>query len=224
MEDAVDEFRGIWPTMLCKRCGTEIAQTTRICPVCGTSVENASMHTQSQKPYGVYASSSHKQAAQPTREYATPPPGSVNNGSPSSPNGYNSAVPPYQNAQAYQQEAYKTYVPETNSFLVTNKNDTALVTEILLSLIGIFGVGWIMAGKTVSGIIILTCSILIYWPIMILGTFFTLGIGLICLGPIAIVTIILNFVLLNSYLNRRATRFVITQQPPTRMTVPPQQP
>lgn len=208
--------------MLCKRCGTEIAQTTRICPACGTIVEHASMNAQAQTPYGAYAPSSHRQTTQQTREYATPPPGNVNTASPLL-NGYTTPASPYPNAQAYQQNTYKAYTTSTSTFMVTNKNDAALVTEILLSLVGIFGIGWIMAGKTTIGVVLLVCSILIYWPIMILGTFFTLGIGLICLGPIAIVTIILNFVLLNSLLNRKATRFVITQQPPPNMTVPPQQ-
>jgi hypothetical protein len=220
LEDAVDGIRGTWQIMFCKRCGTQIAQTTKLCPACGTIIEHASMNAQPQTPYGAYAQASHEQSTQQTREYAVPPYGNVKNASPPL-NGY--ATPAYKNAPAYDQDPYKSYPPSASAFMVTNKNDAALVTEILLSLIGIFGVGWIMAGETTIGIILLVMSIFIYWPIMILGTIFTFGLGLICLGPIAIAAIILNFVLLNSVLNRKMTRFIITQPPPPGMTVPPQQ-
>jgi hypothetical protein len=205
--------------MLCKRCGAEITQTIRICPTCGAIIENASMSSQPQTPYGAYAQSGREQSTQRSRGYATPP---YDNVSPPL-DGYTTPAAAYKKAQTDEHDTYTPYAPSTNAFMVTNKNDTALITEILLSLIGIFGVGWIMTGKTATGVILLLGSIFIYWPIMILGTIFTLGVGLICLGPIAIVAIILNFVLINNVLNRKATRFVITQQAPPRMTVPPQQ-
>lgn len=208
--------------MLCKRCRTEIAQNAGVCPVCGAIVEIPTTNTQPQSLYEAYASSSHNQSAQQPRDYTTSIPGKIDP-MPSARSGHPPVVPPYPNAQTYQQDAYNTFTPGASAFMVTTKNDAALVAEILLSLVGIFGIGWIMAGKTVIGTIFLVCSVLIYWPIMIVGTFITFGIGLICLGPFAIVTIILNFILLNSYLNRRATKFVLTQQPPPKMTVPPQQ-
>lgn len=91
----------------------------------------------------------------------------------------------------------------------SNKNDGALVAEIILSLFGLFGIGWLMAGETTVGVILLICSVIIYWPIMILGTIFTFGIGLLCLGPIAIAAIIVNIILLNNVLNRKAAKFVV---------------
>jgi hypothetical protein len=95
---------------------------------------------------------------------------------------------------------------------VTNKNSGALIAEILLSLfVGTYGVGWLMAGETTTGIILLICSFVVYWPFMILGTIFTLGIGLICLGPMAIGAIIVNAILLNNLLNRKAAQMVMVQ-------------
>ncbi|GCE25506.1 hypothetical protein KDA_09900 [Dictyobacter alpinus] len=139
-------------------------------------------------------------------------------------NGYQSSPPPYQPPPAYQAHA-PGYVPGVNNstFTVTHKDNTPLITEIIFSLFGIFGIGWLMSRETTVGVALLVCSFLIYWPLVILGTLFTLGLGLICLGPLVIAAIIVNIVLLNSTINRKATRFVITpQQPPQRMTVPPQ--
>jgi hypothetical protein len=100
----------------------------------------------------------------------------------------------------------------SNAPPATNKNSGALVAEILLSLfVGIYGVGWLMAGETTTGIILLICSFFVYWPFMILGTIFTLGIGLICLVPMAIGAIIVNAVLLNNLLNRKAAQMVMVQ-------------
>jgi hypothetical protein len=173
-------------------------------------MEQMPMNAQSRTAYGPYAQSGIDQTTQPPSGYGSPY-GNANNIIPPR-NEYATPPPAYQSAPAYPQDPYNAYAPDTNNVTFTNKNDAALVTEILLSLIGIFGVGWIMARETTIGVILLTCSFLIYWPIMILGTMFTLGIGLICLGPMAIITIIINFVLLNNMLNRKATRIVLKQR------------
>jgi len=97
--------------------------------------------------------------------------------------------------------------------MFTNKNNSALIAEIIFSLIGLFGIGWIIAGETVIGVILLLCSIFIYWPIMILGTIFTFGYGLICLGPISIAGIIINTLALNAVLNRKASSIFVPHNP-----------
>jgi hypothetical protein len=101
------------------------------------------------------------------------------------------------------------------------KKDGALAAEIILSLFGVFGVGWLIGGETAIGIVLLVCSFVLYWPIMILGTLFTFGFGLICLGPLAIGSIILNALLLNNRLNRKATQYVMVQS--QQMPMPPPQ-
>jgi hypothetical protein len=73
-------------------------------------------------------------------------------------------------------------------------------------LLGIFGVGWLLAGETAVGSLLLACSILIYWPMMILSTLVTLGFGLMCLGPLAVTCVICNTLLLNLCLKRRMSR------------------
>ena len=79
-----------------------------------------------------------------------------------------------------------------------------------------------MAGETTAGVILLICSFVLYWPIIIMGTIFTLGFGLLCLGPMMIAAIIINAVFLNNALKRKRAQqqFVYVQQQPTQM--PPQ--
>jgi hypothetical protein len=91
-------------------------------------------------------------------------------------------------------------------FTSASSYDKALAVEFILSLFGIFGIGWLLAGKTVIGLLLLACSILIYWPMMILGTLFTLGFGLMCLGPLAVSCVICNALLLNLCLKHKTAR------------------
>jgi len=105
----------------------------------------------------------------------------------------------------------------------SNMQTSALIVEILLSLFGIFGIGWIIGGEITLGIILVVCSFFIYWPLMILGTALTEGLGLICLGPLAIAAIILNAVLLNTVLKRKIHRLLtMQQQAPYYHYTPPQ--
>jgi hypothetical protein len=97
------------------------------------------------------------------------------------------------------------------------QDDGVLLKEIILSLLGIFGIGWLIAGETTVGIVLLLASFLLYWPIMLLGTVFTLGLGLICLGPLAISAIIVDAILLNAALKRKARRILPVVPPPSQM-------
>ncbi|WP_126595077.1 zinc ribbon domain-containing protein [Dictyobacter aurantiacus] len=213
--------------MFCTRCGKEIAETTRICPACGSSTGNEQPHTS----YGAYpplengspASRQRPNIVSPVQEPAPHGPGQ-NSYRPPHTNGYAASPPPYQQPPMYQASftAYAASADGASAFTITQRDNTALITEFILSLIGIFGVGWLMTRETTVGSILLVCSFFLYWPLMILGTLFTFGFGLICLGPLAIGAIILNVVLLNSTIKRQATHFIITPQPPQRMTVPPQ--
>ena len=112
----------------------------------------------------------------------------------------------------------------TNNAPVTNTDSGPLIAEVLLSLfLGIYGVGWLMAGETTTGIVLLVCTFLVYYPVVILGTILTLGIGLLCIGPLAIAAIIVNAILLNNVLKRKASQVIMvqTQMPPQ---YPPQYP
>ncbi len=128
-------------------------------------------------------------------------------------------MPPQQN-YGYQQQQYGTPMyqqPGVNVTVVNNpgatKNTTPLIVEILLSLfLGVYGVGWLMSGETTVGVVLLICSFVIYWPLLIAIAVFTLGFGLICDFPLAIAAIVINAILLNSALNRKLAQQITVVQ------------
>src|SRR4030042_2895480 len=72
-------------------------------------------------------------------------------------------------------------VPPSRS--VPNKG-TALVLEVLPAIFGLFGIGWIYAGRTTTGVILLVSGVLLVWggyAFIILGstalTAITFGLG-----------------------------------------------
>src|SRR2546426_558185 len=79
---------------------------------------------------------------------------------------------PYNTPPMYQQ-------PNINVTVVNTNNSTPLIVELLLSIfLGIYGVGWLMAGETAVGIVLIACSLIIYLPLFILSVFvafFTFG-------------------------------------------------
>ncbi len=202
--------------MFCARCGKEIASTAALCPFCGAATRTQVQYT-SPSAYQV------KSYQDDLSSFGGPPVYQAGYSAVPSPvqqGGYSSFP---QQGPSYAPPAYAPGYPPVNVTVVhTTSNDGALVAEIILSLFGVFGVGWIIGGETTTGVILLLCSIFLYWPIMILGTVFTLGIGLVCLGPLAIGAIILNVLLCSQALKRRAARSVIVQSPPP--TIPMQPP
>jgi len=101
-----------------------------------------------------------------------------------------------------------------NVVTTSSTNNSAVLVEVLLSFfLGIYGVGWLMSGETTVGVVLLICSFVVYWPVLIVGTILTLGIGLFCLGPLAIGAIIFNAIMLNNALKRKATAQIIMAQP-----------
>ena len=89
----------------------------------------------------------------------------------------------------------------------STKNNTPLIVEILLNLfLSLYGVGWIMAGKVRVGVILLLGSFILYWPAFIFGILFTFGLGIFSFGALSLGLVILNAIMLNNYLNRKAAR------------------
>jgi hypothetical protein len=211
--------------MVCERCGSEIEDNASICSGCGsinTRARNAShQHTNYGHfpQVGLGEDFSPQQGYRPqtfvppTREYAPPPRQEHTR--------YRQGTSEHHTAYNYNHQNNTTKNASTGGATFTNKNNSALIAEIIFSLIGLMGIGWIIAGETVIGVILLLCSIFIYWPIMILGTIFTLGYGLICLGPISIAGIIINTLALNAVLNRKATSIFVPHKSHPPGTPPP---
>jgi hypothetical protein len=206
--------------MICTCCGTGLPDNAAICPTCGTINSPAWPGGQQPTNYGQYQRGGYDGPPQQQASYGQgygqqpgyippqqpgymPPQSSYNYGPP--PN----AAPQYQ----YQPGSVNVFV---NNPPVSSNN--ALIVEVLLSVfLGIYGVGWLMAGETTVGIILLICSFAIYIPTLVLGTIFTLGLGLFCLVPLAIGAVVVNAILLNNALKRRAAQgmlFQVNQMPP----------
>jgi hypothetical protein len=186
--------------MICECCGREITgnSSSVLCPICGTVIKNCAR---------VQSTGSYVQSSQ---NYAGKQSVSVPESVPTS----QTTLQPY--VQSSRDEAGYTAWPYhamdtsnahvTTDFTSVYPDGKALGVEFILSLLGIFGIGWLLVGETRIGCLLLACSVLIYWPMMILGTLFTSGFGLICLGPLAVSCVICNTLLLNLCLKRKMAR------------------
>lgn len=199
----------------CERCGREMPTNIAICPSCGTITATARGANTSYSPYsqgthrdesarGEYGQGYAQQQFQdrPPMQQAYVPPQEQNFSYGPTPNAQQMYPPGVININIVN-PVYAGPVPQ--------KNSTPLIVEILLSTFGIYGIGWLMAGETTAGVVLLICSFFVYLPIFVLGVIFTLGLGFFCLGPLAIGAIILNAVLLNSALNRKAAQYNFVQ-------------
>ena len=189
--------------MNCENCGRVIADNAVVCPNCGAATP-ASLPRPDQPRYtppqqGYMAQ---QPGYPPPQQGYMPPPQS----------GY---MPPPQNYGYQQQQQPPMYPPQGVNVTVVNnagsKNNTPLIIEVILSLFGIYGVGWLTAGETTTGVILLICSFVVYWPLLILIAVFTLGLGLACDFPLGIAAIIINAILLNNTLNRKAAQITMVQ-------------
>lgn len=195
----------------CERCGKEIPDNVAICPNCGTvssTVQGNFQPPTKHGPYsGRYVDTPPEQAYPPWQDYSDYQPPLTEYRSQQQYHGYRQ---PFNAPPMYQQ-------PNINVTVVNTNNSTPLIVELLLSIfLGIFGVGWLMAGETAIGIILIACSLIIYLPLFILSVFvafFTFGLSLFCTGPMVIGAIVLNAILLNNRLKHKAVPFVV---PPPR--------
>jgi TM2 domain-containing membrane protein YozV len=188
----------------CERCGNDIADNLALCPHCGTVTSKAKESQSPTTSYGVYSD-----------RYYNQPPMYARDNQPTyiSPHSQEYHVQQqidcygqsYQSPPMYQQAPFHSTVSNTS-------NSTPLIVELLLSIfLGIFGIGWLMAGEVVTGIILLVCSLFIYLPLLIISifiAFFTFGFSLFCTGPMVIGAIILNAILLNNKLKRKASTYM----------------
>ena len=188
----------------CERCGHDLPDNIAICPNCGTVTFKAKENPSPATTYGPYfeghsgASSGYADNIQ--RNY--PAPHSQDNRSQQQNYSYGQS---YHAPPMYQQATFNVTVLNTN-------NSTPLIVELLLSIfLGIFGVGWLIAGEVAVGVILLVCSLFIYLPLLILSifiAFFTFGLSLFCTGPMVIGAIVLNAILLNNRLKRKAASYM----------------
>jgi hypothetical protein len=76
-----------------------------------------------------------------------------------------------------------------------------IIAEVLLGLVGIFGVGWLAAGKTRTGLLLLAASII--WLVTAGATaLHTFGVGCCGVVPLNILFIVLSAAMLNNAMRR----------------------
>jgi hypothetical protein len=213
-------------TMTCERCGKAMSVNSAICPSCGTVVQSSATYGQysSREFDDVQPMPTYDQGIPPQPDLWPPPP---------EPRMY--YPPPRQDAgyrpsfnpnTAYQPGAINVTVVNNFTTPSSSTKSGALLAEIFLSLFGVYGVGWIIGGETTTGIVLLVCSFVLIWPLAAIIAVFTLGFGIIfCDLPLAIGLIVLNAVLLNNVLNRKARPVSYTtvqsqQQMPPRQARP----
>ena len=183
----------------CERCGNDIPDNIAICPNCGTVTFKAKENLPPTTSYGSYSERYHNQspgyAENIQQDYVTP----------------HSQQQNYSYGQTYNAPPMYQQAPFNVTVFYTN-NSTPLIVELLLSIfLGIFGVGWLIAGEVLIGVILLVCSLFIYLPLLIISifiAFFTFGFSLFCTGPMVIGAIVLNAILLNNRLKRKASSYM----------------
>ncbi len=192
----------------CERCGNDVPDNLAICPKCGTVTSKAKENLPPTTSYESFADTYYNQqpmyAESNQLDIATP----------------SSQEYTYQQQNAYYAQPYtSTPTYQQSQFTFTTfspNNSTPLIVELLFSFfLGIFGIGWLMAGEVVIGIILLVCSLFIYLPLLIISifiAFFTFVFSLFCTGPMIIGAIVLNAILLNNKLKRKAASY--TPMPP----------
>lgn len=202
--------------MTCERCGKKIAPDTTVCPTCGTPTRFAQQGIPKPTSYGEYPSAEYggynDPQPLPTYEqgYATQQSFEEPLQSSYAPPHTTGYVPPFNPPPIYQSPTINVTVVNTFTAPSANKNN-ALLAEVLCSLFGLYGIGWLMAGETVTGIILLICSLLIIWPLAIAIAVLTLGFGIFfCDLPLTVVGIIINAILLNAALNRKTVQYGYT--------------
>jgi hypothetical protein len=189
----------------CERCGNDMPDNLAICPNCGTVTSKAKDNISPTTSYGSYPDNFYNQPPIYTeniqQDYVNPHSSE-----------YHFPQQNYSYGQSY--SASPTNQQAQFSFTSFNlNNNTPLIVELLLSIfLGIFGIGWLLAGEVVIGLILLACSLFIYIPLLIISIFiayFTFGFSLFCTGPMVIGAIVLNALLLNTKLKHKASSYML---------------
>jgi hypothetical protein len=85
--------------------------------------------------------------------------------------------------------------------VVQRRDTTPVVVEVICAIFGIYGVGWLMAGETTTGVLLLVGGL--FWAAVVAtGTFFTAGLGVCCFVPLHAAFIALSAVMLSNHIKR----------------------
>ncbi|WP_052888141.1 hypothetical protein [Thermogemmatispora carboxidivorans] len=182
----------------CERCGYDSPHHVTICPVCGSVTTSSGDYTPARDPEAPGGTSEPFSYYSPS-SWPTSSPGLYADPWPQQPSSFQNAYP---------------QPPQVNVMVVQPQKEMApLIVELLLSLLlNIYGVGWLMAGETLPGVLLLVGSIVVVWPILLVSLFF----WPICCGLklALIVGLVVNTVLLSNHLDRQAASRLLQMPPP----------
>jgi hypothetical protein len=194
----------------CESCGQTVSESALRCPSCGAPLASPSStnpasyaHSDDLAGFEAYTPEPHLVSDRPYR-IPTPGPGWERQEPPDDdfPDAGQDETGDTNNGKA------RTYrLADTSIHLFNSTLATPLLIEILLSLfLGIFGVGWLLAGEIPTGILLLAGSFLIYLPLVVVSFILAItsvGLSLLCTGPLAIGVVCLNAFLLQNRLKRK---------------------
>ncbi|OQA17358.1 MAG: Oxoglutarate dehydrogenase inhibitor [Chloroflexi bacterium ADurb.Bin360] len=88
----------------------------------------------------------------------------------------------------------------------TKSKSTGMLLEIGIGLFALMGFGWIYAGQTSTGVILLILNLMLNIGYWLVGAA-TVGISLFCTIPLQIAAVVLSASMLNSYMNKNPDKF-----------------
>lgn len=88
----------------------------------------------------------------------------------------------------------------------TKSKSTGMLLEIGIGLFALMGFGWIYAGQTSTGVILLILNLMLNIGYWLVGAA-TVGISLFCTIPLQIAAVVISASMLNSYMNKNPDKF-----------------
>src|SRR5579864_3221372 len=197
----------------CEHCGTHITEEASVCPACGAPLLSQAVHEQSEgSSPGNQLDNQPNRLTTPGFEAYTPEirapsdrvyipraASRVKENQEGQPSPLDTSTVYSEEDSVYQRTSFRL---RTSSVRVLNMTISGPeIVEALLSLfLGIYGVGWLLAGELPVGILLLIGSVVIYLPLAVVSLILaiaTFGLSLLVTGPLAIGAICLNIYFLH---------------------------
>lgn len=105
----------------------------------------------------------------------------------------------------YTQPALAPYPPYPPHPQQQQGHSAAVALEAILSLFGFYGIGWMSRARVGTGIMLLVLGF-VWVGVAILITFFTFGLGILCVGPLHLAFIVGDVLWLNKTLRQPRQR------------------
>ncbi len=194
----------------CERCGTTLAEDAAnagICPTCGAALSSHPGDYRPDTPASGGRQERHRDRfSAPEFEAYIPGPRPLSDRmytpyTASNKEGSRTSEEEGQGAKGTRDE-----LPPSTRIFNTTLTAPEIVEALLSLFLGIYGVGWLLAGEAPVGILLIIGSLLLYLPLVVVSFILaiaTVGLSLLCTGPLAIGAICLNLFLLHNRVKRK---------------------